>query len=98
MVALGVGAAQVIEQAPALAYHFQQPAPGTVVFGVGLQVLGQFVNPRGEHRNLDVGGAGILRVELKLFRDFGFFIGGNHGVFCYFLKRRWLVYRAVTGL
>ena len=81
MVARSVGAAQVIEQPPALAYHFQQPSSGTMVFDVGLEVLGQFVDARGEQRNLHVGRPSVLRMELKLFRDFGFFINGNHGVF-----------------
>ena len=82
MVARSVGAAQVIEQAPALAYHFQQPPSGTMVFDVGLEVLGQFVDARGEQRNLHVGRPSVLRMELKLFRDFGFFINSNHSVFC----------------
>jgi len=49
---------------------------------VGLQVLGQFVDACGEHGNLYVGRPGVLRVELKLFRDFGFLCDSNHDVFC----------------
>ena len=81
MVALRIGAAQIIKQASALANHFQQSPTGTVVFDVGLQVLGQFVDACGEHGNLYVGRPGVLRVELKLFRDFGFLCDSNHDVF-----------------
>ena len=32
---------QIIEQAPALAYNFQQPAAGPMIFFVGFEVLGE---------------------------------------------------------
>jgi len=82
MVALRIGAAQVIEQAPALADHFQQPPAGTVIFDVTLQVLGQFVDARGEQRNLHVRRPCILRVELKLFGNFVFLCDSNHRSLC----------------
>src|SRR5687768_7008405 len=42
---------QIIQQPPALAYHLQQTTPGTVVFIVGLQVLGQMINPLSQQGN-----------------------------------------------
>ena len=45
---------QIFQQAPALADHHQQPATRTVVFFVGLQMLGQMVDPLREQGNLHV--------------------------------------------
>ena len=65
MVALGVGLAQVIEQPPPLAYHFQQPAPRAVVLHVFLQVLRQLVDPSRQQRNLHVRRPGVALVDAE---------------------------------
>src|SRR5438046_1510913 len=46
---------EVIEQAPTLAYQFQEPAPGVMVLLVGLEVLRQVEDPLGEERDLYLG-------------------------------------------
>ena len=58
-VTLDVGLLQVRKQVASVTDHHQKPAAGMVVLFVGLQVLGQIVNPLREHRNLDLRRAGV---------------------------------------
>ena len=79
-VALDVLALEVLEEPAAAPDHLQQPAPGGVVVLVGLEVLRQLGDPCGEHRDLDVGRAGIAVRACVLLDDplLGFF-GQRHG-------------------
>src|SRR5205807_4749166 len=58
-IALQVHALQVLQQAAALADHFQQAALPVVVLGVRPEVIGEAVDPLGEQRDLDRGGARV---------------------------------------
>src|SRR5947209_8940634 len=66
LVAFGLGPAQIIEQAPALGHHFEQPAARRMVFSVALQVFGQLRDPPREQRDLYIGAARVLPVQLEL--------------------------------
>ena len=66
LVAFGFGPAQIIEQTPALGHHFEQPAARRMVFGVAFQVSGQLRDPAREQRDLHIGTAGVLPVQLEL--------------------------------
>src|SRR5262249_15517188 len=66
LIAFGLGPAQIIEQAPALGHHFEQPAARRMVLGVALQVFGQLPDPARQQRDLNVGAAGVLPVQLEL--------------------------------
>src|SRR5690349_24392394 len=65
-VAFGVLLAQVLEQTPALADEHQETAAGVVVLLVGLEVVGETVDPLGEERDLHLGRAGVALVHLEL--------------------------------
>src|SRR2546427_6755802 len=52
-IAFQVHALQVLQQAAALADHFQEAALPMVVLGVRPEVIGQAVDPLGEQRDLD---------------------------------------------
>src|SRR5437879_13052544 len=58
-IALQVHALQVLQQAAALADHFQQAALPVVVLGVRPEVIGEAVDPLGEQRDLDRGRARV---------------------------------------
>ena len=47
-----VGALQVLQQAAALAHHFEEPSLPVVVLGVRPEVIGEAVDPLGEQRDL----------------------------------------------
>jgi hypothetical protein len=68
----GIRVVQIIEQAMALADHHQQSPAGTVILGVGLQMLGEVVDALREQRDLHVGGTGIFFVQLELFNGLYF--------------------------
>jgi hypothetical protein len=46
-VTIAFGAAQIIEQAPALSHHFEEAAARGMIFGVDLQVLRQLRDSAG---------------------------------------------------
>src|SRR3989449_9118561 len=58
-ITLQVHALQVLQQAAALADHFQKAALPVVVLGVRPEVVGEAVDPLGEQRDLDRGGARV---------------------------------------
>src|SRR3974390_458316 len=57
-----VGAMQIVENLPPLRHELEQPAARVVVFDVGLEVIGQGVDPLGEQRNLDFRRTRITRL------------------------------------
>ena len=66
LVAFGLGPAQVIEQAPALGHHLKEASARGVVFGVAFQVFGELPDPARQQRDLHIGAAGVLPVQLEL--------------------------------
>jgi hypothetical protein len=70
LIAVGVRAADVGQQAPATADHFEQSTPGMMVVDVGLEVLVQVIYPSREDRYLYFGGAGVPFVGVILGDDF----------------------------
>jgi hypothetical protein len=71
-VTLDVLLVEVSQLPPALAHHFEKPAPGVVVLAVDAQMLRKVINALGEHGNLHFGGTGVRRVLMVLFDDFRF--------------------------
>jgi hypothetical protein len=66
LITRGVGPLEVVEQAASLAHQLQQPAPGMVIFHVGLEVLGELADALREDGDLDLGRASaIVRPELE---------------------------------
>jgi hypothetical protein len=65
-VPFGLGPAQIIEQAPALGYHFQEAAARGVVFDMAFQVFRKLPDSACQQRDLYVGAAGVLSVQLEL--------------------------------
>src|SRR3954467_11200002 len=63
---LGLRLAQIIEQAPAHRHHLEEAAARRMVFGMALEVFGQLPDPASEERDLHIGAACILFVELEL--------------------------------
>src|SRR5262245_39466003 len=61
--------AQVLEEAPALADQHQQAPAGVVVLLVGLEVVGQPVDPLRQERDLNLGGPGIAFVDPELLDE-----------------------------
>ncbi len=65
-VPLGLGPAQIVEQAPALGDHFQEATARGVVFDMALQVFGKLPDPARKQRDLYICAAGVLPVQLEL--------------------------------
>ncbi len=51
-ISLGILLLEVLQEAPPLADHLEEAAAGMVIFGVNLEVLGQFVDAFGEKGDL----------------------------------------------
>jgi hypothetical protein len=66
LVAFGLGPAQIIEQAPALGHHLKEASARGVVFGVAFQVFGQLPDSARQQRDLHIGAARVLPVQLEL--------------------------------
>ena len=66
LVAAQILALQIIQQAPALADHHQQPAARAVIFFVGLQMLRQMIDALRQQRDLHVRRTGVSVMCLKL--------------------------------
>jgi hypothetical protein len=63
---VGLRFAQVIEQTPALGYHFEEATTRGMIFGIGLQVFGQLLDSAREKCDLHVCTAGVFIVKLEL--------------------------------
>jgi hypothetical protein len=50
---------EVVQEAPPLAHQFDQSPAGVVVFGVGLEMIGQVTDALAQDGHLYFGGAGI---------------------------------------
>ena len=60
LVALGIVVLEVVEQAATLADHHQETAAGGVILLVRLKMIRQLTDSFTEHRNLDLGAAGVV--------------------------------------
>src|SRR5439155_22946514 len=65
-VPLGILVLEIFEQAPSLADQHQQSPPRVMVLRVGLEVLGEAVDPLGDERDLDLGRTRVALVRLEL--------------------------------
>lgn len=75
-VLVDVALGQVREQTLALAYERDERTARGKVFFVGLEVVGQVVDARGEKRDLSFGRTGVLGVAAVGFKNlFDFFFG-----------------------
>ena len=52
-------ALEIVQQSPALAYDLEETAPGVVILLVGLEMVGQLVDPCGQQRHLNFGRPGV---------------------------------------
>ena len=65
-VALEILLLQVVQEAAAAADEHQQAAARVVIVLVLAQVLGEMVDARGEQRDLDLGGTGVVLALAEL--------------------------------
>ena len=64
---------KIIQQAAALADHFEEAAPGAVVFDVLLQMFGQVVDPLGQKGHLHISGPCVTLMDLEPCNRLAFF-------------------------
>src|SRR5271163_4970669 len=78
-ISVGVVRLEVVKQAAALAHQHQKAAARTMVFRVGLEVLGQLANALAEDRDLHfrASGVGVMRAVTR--NNVGFFCRCQHG-------------------
>ena len=74
LVLLGLRGSEVIEELAALVHELDEPAPRGMIALMCGKVLAQSIDPLGEERYLNFGGAGIRRVAAKLRDDSAFFL------------------------
>ena len=68
-----IGGVEVIQKTAALADHFEEAAPGTVVFDVLLQMFGQVVDSLGQKSHLHISGPRVALMYLEPFYRLAFF-------------------------
>src|SRR5574337_27842 len=79
LVALGVLALQIAEQAAAMIDHLQKTTAGMVVFLVRLEMVGQLLDARGQQRDLYLRRTGVGRRAAVILDDLvGLFGGQRH--------------------
>lgn len=69
LVALGIVVLEVVQQAATLADHHQETAAGGVILLVRLEMVRQLTDSLAEHRNLDLGAAGVVIVGAEPGND-----------------------------
>ena len=72
---------QVSQQIAAAADHLQQPAIAVLIVLVGLQVLVQMIDARGEQRDLNLGGTGVVLAQAAGRNNLLFALHGNNSSF-----------------
>ena len=66
---------EVVEELPALGDHFQKATAAVVVLLVGLEVLGERRDARGQDRHLDFGRTGVAVLGRLVLHQLGLFFG-----------------------
>src|SRR6185437_6297833 len=80
LVALGVLALQVTEQAAAMVDHLQKATTRMMVLLVRLEMVGQLLDARGQQRDLHLRRTGVGRCAAVILDDLaGLFGGKRHG-------------------
>src|ERR1039458_6663319 len=74
-----VGGVKVVQKTAALADHFEEAAPGAVIFDVGLKVLGEVVNSFRQQGHLHISGPCVALMYLKSCNRLAFF--HSHSVY-----------------
>src|SRR6202023_3752517 len=59
----------VVEELPALRHKLEQTTARVIVFRMRLEMFGQIHDPLGQDRNLDLGRAGIARLQSIVFQQ-----------------------------
>src|SRR6185437_6162661 len=94
LIALGVLALEITEQATASVDHLQETTTRMMVFLVRLEMLGQLLDARGQQRNLHLRRTGVGRRAAVILDDLaGLFGGKRHGS----LLDEWRCWRAGSG-
>ena len=57
---------QIVEETPTAPHHHEQSSPAVMILLMGLQMLGEVVDPLGEQRNLDLGRSRVRGVRAVL--------------------------------
>jgi len=78
-----VGGMEVIQKTAALADHFEEAAPGTVVFDVLLQMFGQVVDSLGQKSHLHISGPRVALMNLEPFNRLAFFHSRSVKLICF---------------
>jgi len=73
LVADKIGGVEVIQKTAALADHFEEAAPGAVIFDVFLQMFGQVVDAFGQKGHLHISGPCVPLMNLEPFYRLAFF-------------------------
>ena len=72
LVTVRVRVLEIVQQTPALADHFEQTPPRTVVLQVFLKVLGQMVDALRQQGDLNIRRSGVALVNPKFLNHFRF--------------------------
>jgi hypothetical protein len=68
-----IGGVEVIQEAAALADHFEEAAPGAVILDIFLKMFGQMVYPFREQGDLNISGPGVALMNLEALYRLAFF-------------------------
>jgi hypothetical protein len=70
-IAVDILLADVLQKRRSRANHLEEASPGGMVLAMGLEVLGELVDPCGQNGDLDLGGTSVSLVCLVLFHYCG---------------------------
>src|SRR5690606_21965798 len=87
----------VVEKRTALRHELQETTTGMVVLRVGLEVLGQIVDPLGQNGDLHLGGAGIACLLGEFFHQRGLALSRNRHRLSFQLGLRVDLAREIEG-
>ena len=77
-ISLEISLLEVVEEAAAASYEFQESAPAVMIFRVGFEMLGQICDAARQQRNLHFGRSGIAVMRLVRADELCFlFLGGR---------------------
>ena len=79
LVTPGVATPEIIQQPSPLAHQLEQATTRVMILLVRLEMLGEFVDPFGQDRDLDLRRAGIRLVGPEVLDDLSLAFSGNQG-------------------